>query len=328
MDATNKIKEYLNPYLHILILTVGALVSFAVVLIVVFEIFKGIRVFIWSRILKVDLISRYGEYVIVTGATDGIGIEFAKQFAQRGHSIVIFGRNANKLSAAKSLISRYLYPGKKIISIQADFNEIYDNNIYQKIENQLLEIKGKTGILVNNAGVFLKKPDLYLNLDEDEVFANVKVNIIAVLMMTRIVLPFMVSNRKGLIINVSSLAAFSVLPSFGVYGASKKFVEYFSKSIEYEYKRYNIDVQTLVPAYIITKMVGWSNHLNKPSVLYPSAEVYVKSAIATITRSNHTTGYWLHGLFYTLNSLFVPSWVYTLLTHRYNRYLNTSSKTL
>ncbi|RWS15301.1 hydroxysteroid dehydrogenase-like protein 3 [Dinothrombium tinctorium] len=274
---------------------------------------------------KLDLVSHYGEYVVITGATDGIGLEFAKQFAAKGHSIVIIGRNPDKLVAAKSLISNFLNPGKKIISIQADFNET-DIDVYRNIENQLQDIKDKIAILINNAGVLLEQPDLYLNLDENEVLSNVKVNIIAVLMMTKIVLPFMVSNKRGLVINMSSFAAYSFLPLTGVYSASKKFVEYFSQSLEYEYKSHNIDVLTLLPSYIATKMVRWSNFLSKPSLLFPSAEVFVKSAIATITRSSHTTGYWVHGLLYTSVYWFVPNWLYTIFSYNFIKHFNTSSK--
>ncbi|RWS19139.1 hydroxysteroid dehydrogenase-like protein 3, partial [Leptotrombidium deliense] len=57
----------------------------------------ALKVFVYSRIKKLDLLSIYGEFVVITGATDGIGLEFAKQFAERGHSVVLIGRNVQKL---------------------------------------------------------------------------------------------------------------------------------------------------------------------------------------------------------------------------------------
>ena len=125
-------------------------------------------------------------------------------------------------------------------------------------------------------------PNRFLDQPEDSVWQHVKVNIAGVLMITRLVLPGMVSRRRGLVINMSSIAGYQPLPLMGVYSASKKFVEYFSETLEYEYKSSGIEVQTLVPSYISTKMTKWSSMLQKPGIITPNANSFARSAIATI----------------------------------------------
>lgn len=104
-------------------------------------------------------------------------------------------------------------------------------------------------------------------------------------MVTRAVLPGMVQRRRGLVINMSSIAGYQPLPLMGVYSASKKFVEYFSETLQYEYKSHNIDVQTLTPSYIATKMTKWSNLLQRPGIITPCPKSFAKSAIATIGKT-------------------------------------------
>lgn len=64
----------------------------------------------------------YGEWVVISGATDGIGLEYAKEFARRGHSVILLGRSESKLSQAKQQVTRYTSPSK-VVTIQVDFDE-------------------------------------------------------------------------------------------------------------------------------------------------------------------------------------------------------------
>lgn len=64
--------------------------------------------FVWSRLLQLDLKKRYGEWAVITGATDGIGLEYARQLAQRGHSLILVGRNLVKLQRVEQELSSKL----------------------------------------------------------------------------------------------------------------------------------------------------------------------------------------------------------------------------
>lgn len=74
---------------------------------------------VWSRICKLDLKKRYGQWAVITGATDGIGLEYARQLAARGHSLILVGRNQSKLEKVREeLLNKLL--DKQIVLIQAD----------------------------------------------------------------------------------------------------------------------------------------------------------------------------------------------------------------
>lgn len=79
----------------------------------------GFRVHIWSRFFRVDLKKRYGEWAVITGATDGLGLEYARQLAARDHSLVLVGRNQEKLEQVKQELSAKLSPSR-IVLVQAD----------------------------------------------------------------------------------------------------------------------------------------------------------------------------------------------------------------
>ncbi|RWS05446.1 hydroxysteroid dehydrogenase-like protein 3 [Dinothrombium tinctorium] len=291
------------------------------------SLFNGnrFRTFIWSRLWHLNLRKIYGQYAVITGATDGIGLEYAKEFARRGHSLILIGRSKEKLDRVRSEIST-LASSVNIVTIVADFNNS-NPELYYSIKDQLKNYESQIGILVNNAGVMFESPNRYIDQNEDMVWQNVRVNIVGVLMMTRAVLPGMIARRRGLIVNMSSIACYKPLPLMGVYSASKKFVEYFGKTLEYEYgKSHNIHVQTLAPSYISTKMVKWSDTLQRPGLICPNAETFAKSAIATIGRSSHTTGYWSHGLQWFLYDVFVPDWLWTLSSWHVLRGIDSTPK--
>lgn len=93
--------------------------------------------------------------------------------------------------------------------------------LFERIAKELQPYNKNIGILVNNAGVMFDSPNRFQDQTEESVWQHVKVNMVGVLMMTRVVLPGMIQRRRGLIINMSSIAGFEPLPLMGVYSASK-----------------------------------------------------------------------------------------------------------
>ena len=178
--------------------------------------FNGFRVHFWSRLWKIDLKQRYGEWAVITGATDGIGLEYARTFAKRGLSLVLVARNEVKLAKVKAELS----PITQVVTVIADLNSD-DPTLYERISAEIDGNNRDIGILFNNAGVMYDSPNRFMDQPEDKVWQHIRVNIAAVLMLTRAVLPGMIKRRRGLIINMSSIAAYKPLPLMGVYSASK-----------------------------------------------------------------------------------------------------------
>lgn len=187
-------------------------------------IWQGFRTHVWSRIgLNGNFKEKYGQWAVITGATDGVGLEYARQFARKDLNLIILGRNPDKLAKVRHEI---LTNNKNIqvVTIEADLNSD-DRNMFSRIKSEIDSDNRDIGILVNNAGVMYDSPNRFLDQPEVKLWQHVKVNMLAVIMMTRIVLPTMVQKKKGLIINIGSIAGYQPLPLMGLYSATKVSLE-------------------------------------------------------------------------------------------------------
>lgn len=230
-----------------------------------------------------------GRWAVVTGATDGVGRAYAEALAKLGIDIVLISRTKAKLEAVAAEIESEYHVSTKII--EADFtDDSYD--AYHTIEKQLYGLE--IGILINNVGMTYPHPEYFLELpDRGKIYSHIiKCNICSVTSMTQIVLPQMVERKKGVVVNVSSLTAIIPSPLLTVYGASKMFIEKFSKDLACEYSKHGIVIQCVVPGYIATKM----SKIKRSTWMAPSPDVFVKSALRTIGVQQCTTGYFPHTL--------------------------------
>merc|ERR1711974_155895 len=96
--------------------------------------------------------------------------------------------------------------------------------------------------------------------------------------------------------NMGSASMVNPLPLMASYAASKAYVSYLSEALSYEYARSGVNIVSLEPMYVSTRMVGYSSLMDRPSLGVPSAETYVRHALQTLGTTHRTTGYWLHGL--------------------------------
>uniref|UniRef100_G3TVU5 17beta-estradiol 17-dehydrogenase n=1 Tax=Loxodonta africana TaxID=9785 RepID=G3TVU5_LOXAF len=218
--------------------------------------------------------------------------------AKRGLNIVLISRNLNKLEQEAKEIERL--HGTLTRVIQADFTGGLE--IYGAIEEGLkgLEI----GVLVNNVGMlYVFFPCKHGNI-KGMLSDIVNCNMMSVLQMTRIILPQMVSRRRGIIINVSSLSESRPNPFLAVYSATKVFVRNFSLAVAAEYLSEGVIVQTVSPAVVSTNM----NRRLQTGLLVESPEDWARQAVHTLGLSSHTSGCLSHAVQSFLLSL-VPTWL-------------------
>ncbi|XP_013796694.2 inactive hydroxysteroid dehydrogenase-like protein 1 [Apteryx mantelli] len=252
---------------------------------------------------EIDLVKQYGRWAVVTGSTDGIGKAYAEELARRGVNIILISRNKEKLEAvSRSIAETYKVETDFIV---ADFSK--GREAYLPIKKALKD--REIGILVNNVGLFYSYPDYFANLSEDLLWEIVNVNIASANMMVHIVLPGMVEKKKGAIVNVSSASCCQPTPMLTIYGASKSYLDYFSRALHYEYASKGIFIQSLTPFVIATKMVSCSSIALKRSFFFPSAEEYASQAISTLGLSRRTPGYWKHAIQFTLGE-HIPEWMW------------------
>ncbi|SPP82259.1 hydroxysteroid dehydrogenase-like protein 1 isoform X1 [Drosophila guanche] len=242
--------------------------------------------------LPKTLLEKYGKWAVVTGATDGIGKEYARELARQGLNLVLVSRTKEKLIAVTNEIeSQYKIKTKWIV---ADF--VKGREIYEHIEKELAGIE--VGILVNNVGMMYEHPDNYEEVSEDLLWNLMTVNIGSVLMLTRKLLPRMKAARRGAIVNLGSSSELTPLPYLTAYGASKAFITYFTRALEREVASHNIDVQLVLPGFVVTKMNAYSDRVMDGGLIFPNASSYSRSAVFTLGKTSETNGFWTHSVQY------------------------------
>lgn len=177
---------------------------------------------------------------LITGASGGIGLELARLCAKGGHDVILVARSQAKLEE----IAKYL-SGMYQVRVEVIVADLSDAEAPQAIMEEVTRRGLAVDVLVNNAG--FGHWGLFGRSDLDRYLLMVQVNIVALMQLTRLVLPRMVSQRRGRILNVASTAGFAPGPLMAVYYASKAFVVSFSEAIAQELKGTGITVTALCP---------------------------------------------------------------------------------
>jgi 17beta-estradiol 17-dehydrogenase / very-long-chain 3-oxoacyl-CoA reductase len=162
-----------------------------------------------------NLFKRYhGGYVVVTGATDGIGKEYARQFAQKGFNLVLISRSQEKLDGVKEEFNKD-HPDCDIITIKFDFNIPYTEEGYKPLKDKLAKIED-ISVLVNNVGT--GKATYFNDMSIEDANMMVQLNCVSQFVTTKFLLDRLLKrskdeNKRTAIINISSVAFYTKMPS-------------------------------------------------------------------------------------------------------------------
>lgn len=183
---------------------------------------------------------KMNNYALITGASSGIGYEFAKIFAREHYNLILSARSEDKLlQLKKEILEKY---NVDIIIIPKDLSNPNEaDELYWEIKKKNLSVD----ILINNAGFGTYGKFTQANLTKEIEMINL--NIVSLVKLTYLFLQEMKLNGKGNIINVASTAAFQPGPLMSVYYATKSFVLSFSEAIANELKGSGIKVTALCP---------------------------------------------------------------------------------
>ena len=179
---------------------------------------------------------------LVTGATAGIGLEFARQLAARGHDLVLVARDEERLARVTEELRG---TGRTVEVLRAD---LADPAQLAQVEARLADPDRPVDLLVNNAGFGLKQRFLDHDVATEQELLDVLVT--AVMRLTHAALRGQVARGHGGIVNVSSVAAY--LPR-GTYGAAKAWVNSFGAWAATEYRPRGVTVTTLCPGFTRTE---------------------------------------------------------------------------
>jgi short-subunit dehydrogenase len=186
---------------------------------------------------------------LVTGASSGIGVEFARALHARGQSVVLVARRQERLAA----LARELGGEPRALVLPADLAvEGAADSIRRRLDEQGLAIDG----LVNNAGLGLT--GAFAQQAPAALRSMCDVNVRAVVELTRAFVPGMLERRRGFVVNVASNAAFQPIPYLGVYAATKAFVLSFSEALATELRGSGVRVQALCPGITATEFLDVS----------------------------------------------------------------------
>ena len=167
----------------------------------------------------------YGKWVLITGATSGIGRACAEIFARHGANLILTGRRAERLETAQNILIE-----KYNIKIRIYAFDIREFNESVKMANDLQVSEITPDILINNAGLASGKDKIYEGLISDWE-KMIDTNIKGLLYVTRAILPMMVQQNHGHVINIGSTAGHIVYPEGNVYNASKYAVKALNEAI-------------------------------------------------------------------------------------------------
>ncbi|KAG6884998.1 hypothetical protein C0993_006649 [Termitomyces sp. T159_Od127] len=313
-----------QPYLSAFVLVLGALSVtrlFYQTLSVLLQIFV-----IPGKNLK-QFGARKNAWAVVTGASDGIGKEFAYELAKAGFNVLLVARNKVLLQSTASDIAKK-YPGVSTELHSIDFAK-NDEVAYKHLSAVLND--RDIGVLVNNVGKSHAMPVYLVDTPQEEMADIVAINVNATLRVTYAVLPGMIKRKRGLILNIGSFAGAVPSPMLAVYSGTKAFLATFTSALAEEVKAHNITVEHVNTYFVVRHpepftcdrafkqglQVSKLSKIRKASALIPHPGPFVRSVLSKIGlacgaaysgRPGTSTPYWSHALMdYAMTVIGLPS---------------------
>ena len=177
---------------------------------------------------------------LITGASNGIGLAFAKIHASKGGNLVLVARNKTKLDELKAA-----WEQQYNISVHTIGKDLSQLNAAQEVYTETSTKNIQIDYLINNAG--FGDFGMFVETDWAKEYQMINVNITTLTQLTKLYLQDMVKRGSGKIMNVASTAAFQSGPTMAVYYATKAYVLHFSEAIDNEVRDHGVTVTTLCP---------------------------------------------------------------------------------
>jgi short-subunit dehydrogenase len=189
---------------------------------------------------------------LITGASFGIGLEFARIFAREGYNLVLVARSADKLRQLASELEKA--HGTRSLILATDLTE---PGASAYVLDQTTRADIQVDVLVNNAG--FGQYGLFAENDLEECLRQIQLNVTTLTHLTRLYLPAMIARKSGRILNVASTAAFQPGPLMAVYFATKAYVLHLSEALANELQETGVTVTCLCPGPTATEFQQRAN---------------------------------------------------------------------
>src|SRR5271166_4002120 len=198
------------------------------------------------------MLNAQSKTALITGASFGIGAEFARIFAREGYHLVLVARTADKLRQIASELEKA--HGTRSLILATDLS---DPGAAAYVLDQTMRASIQVDVLVNNAG--FGQYGLFAENDLEECLRQIQLNVTTLTHLTRLYLPAMIERKSGGILNVASAAAFQPGPLMAVYFATKAYVLHFSEALSNELNGTGVTVTCLCPGPTATEFLKRAN---------------------------------------------------------------------
>ncbi|KAG2070812.1 NAD(P)-binding protein [Suillus decipiens] len=313
------------PWQYALLLSLGALTLARFT-------FKTLVVFFQTFVLSGTNLKKFGAkqgaWAVVTGASDGIGREFAIQLGLAGFNVLLVARNSKMLNDVASEIAAKTKSTVETKIYLIDFAE-NDELKYDGLKTLLHTLD--VGVLVNNVGKSYTMPTYFVETVEQETVDIVTVNVNATIRVTHAALPGMIKRKRGLVLNVGSFAGLVPSPMLATYSGAKAFLATFTSALAEEVRSHGIVVQHLNTYFVVSKM----SNIRRASSLIPTPASYVQACLSKIglscgaaltERPDTLTPFWGHALLdYAMH---VIGWKTQFITYTHSLHKNIRRKVL
>ncbi|KAH7182489.1 uncharacterized protein B0J16DRAFT_306306 [Fusarium flagelliforme] len=224
-----------------------------------------------------------GTWAVITGASDGLGKEYALQLAAKGFNLVLVSRTLSKLETLSTEIQQK-YPGKglQIKVLDMDFSKNSDTD-YERLSQLIYGLD--IGILINNVGQSHSIPVPFLETDKEELQNIITINCVGTLRVTQTVAPIMKARKNGLILTMGSFGGWTPTALLATYSGSKAFLQQWSNALAAELADDKVDVYLVLSHLVTTAM----SKIRRPSLLVPNARNFVKATLGKVGLGGYQT---------------------------------------
>ncbi len=181
--------------------------------------------------------------IIITGASQGLGVGYAREFLKEGAKVVLVARRAEKLDHTAEQLASELQvsdAGRRVLPVACD---VSDEQQVKSMMKRVMDAFGTVDVLINNAALHISKR--VVETSKEEWDRQIGVNLTGTFLCSREVLPVMIAKGCGKIVNISSSAAKHFFPGFGAYASSKGGIVSFTHTLSEEVKEYGINVNAV-----------------------------------------------------------------------------------
>ncbi len=253
-----------------------------------------------------NLLKAYkGEWAVVTGASSGIGFEFARQLACNGWNLVMVSNQQSELSRCATTLK-----GEFGVKVLASTIDLTDNDAVKRLMHVVRSARVFPKLLVNNAGIFdFKSID---SLAEKRIHTYIDLHVRAVTLICKQMGRYMAEHGGGYILNMSSMACWMPMPGIALYAATKAYIRAFSRAFRIEMKGDGVFVMTACPGGIATDLFGLPKGLQRLGVrlgILATPEKFVGKALKRVFKGK---AQYVNGAFIRLSIVTVamlPEWI-------------------